>query len=91
VRLALGAQRSDVLWLVLKHACMLLGIGVALGIGISWATGGILRSFLYGLHAYDAATVLVVALALALCGLAASYLPAQRAASTDPMVALRTE
>jgi ABC-type antimicrobial peptide transport system permease subunit len=91
VRIALGAQRKDVLWLVLKRACVLLGIGIAIGIAVSWMTGGILRSFLYGLHGYDALTVLAVALALGICGIAASYLPARRAASTDPMEALRTE
>jgi predicted permease len=91
VRLALGAQRGDVLWLVLRRACLLLGAGIAIGIVVSWATGGVLRSFLYGLHAYDAVTVLAVALLLGVCGIAASYLPARRAASTDPMVALRTE
>jgi predicted permease len=91
VRMALGAQRGDVLWLVLKRACILLGAGIAVGIVVSWATGGILRSFLYGLHAYDALTVLAVALVLGVCGIAASYLPARRAASTDPMEALRTE
>ena len=91
VRLALGAQRGDVLWLVLRRASILLGIGIGIGIAVSWATSGILRSFLYGLHAYDALTVLAVALVLGVCGIAASYLPARRAASTDPMEALRTE
>ncbi len=91
VRLALGAQRGDVLWLVLRRACVLLGAGVGIGIAVSWATGSILRSFLYGLHAYDAATVLAVALLLGLCGIAASYLPARRAAAVDPIVALRME
>ena len=91
LRLALGAQRSDVLWLVLRRACILLGIGIAIGACIAWAMGGVLRSFLYGLHTYDAVTVLCVALLLGLCGLAASYLPAHRAASVDPMEALRSE
>jgi predicted permease len=91
VRLALGAQRGDVLWLVLKRAVGLLGSGIAIGIVVSWATGGVLRSFLYGLHAYDVVTVLTVALVLGVCGIAASYLPARRAAAVDPMVALRTE
>jgi ABC-type antimicrobial peptide transport system permease subunit len=80
-----------VLWLVLRRAGVLLGVGIGIGIAVSWATGGILRSFLYGLHAYDAVTVLAVALVLGVCGIAASYLPARRAASTDPMEALRTE
>jgi ABC-type lipoprotein release transport system permease subunit len=50
-----------------------------------------LRSFLYGLHAYDLLTVLAVAVVLGSCGIAASYLPARRASLTDPMEALRTE
>jgi predicted permease len=91
LRLALGAQRKDVLWLVLRRACILLGIGIAIGACVAWAMGGVLRSFLYGLHAYDAVTVLCVAVLLGLCGLAASYLPAHRAASVDPMEALRSE
>lgn len=91
LRLALGAQRNDVLWLVLRRACILLGIGIAIGACVAWAMGGVLRSFLYGLHAYDAVTVLCVAALLGLCGLAASYLPAHRAASVDPMEALRSE
>lgn len=91
LRLALGAQRSDVLWLVLRRACVLLGVGIAIGACVAWAMGGVLRSFLYGLHAYDAVTVLCVAVLLGLCGLAASYLPAHRAASVGPMEALRSE
>ena len=50
-----------------------------------------MRSFLYGLSGYDAATVSLIVLALGLCGLAASYLPARRAAGIDPVEALRTE
>jgi predicted permease len=91
VRLALGAQRGDVLWLVLRHACVLLAFGVGIGVALAWAGGGVMRSFLYGLHAYDAVTMLAVVLLLSLCGLAASFLPARRAASTNPVEALRTE
>lgn len=91
VRLALGAQRGDVLWLVMRHALWLLGIGIALGIGLALATGGVLRSFIYGLGGYDALTVFLVALLLTVCGVAASYFPARRAASIDPVEALRAE
>ena len=91
VRLALGAPRENILWLVLRHALIILAIGIALGLAVAWAASSILRSFLYGAAAWDAATVLLVVLALGLCGLAASYLPARRAAAVDPVEALRSE
>ena len=91
VRFALGAQRSDILWLILRHAVILLGIGLAIGLGVAWAAGGVLRSFLYGASGYDAATIALVVLTLGLCGLIASYFPARRAAALNPVIALRTE
>jgi predicted permease len=92
VRLALGAQRGAVLWLVLRHALILLGIGVTLGAVFAAASSKVLTTFLaYKLNGYDALVALSVALLLAVCGLAASYLPARRAAHIDPVVALRTE
>lgn len=92
MRLALGAQRDAILWLVLRHALILLGIGGTLGVIISVASGKILTSFLaYKLSGFDALVALSVALLLALCGLLASYLPARRAANIDLVVALRTE
>jgi hypothetical protein len=92
VRLALGAQREAVLWLVLRHALVLLGIGVALGAMLSAVSSRLLMAFLaYRLNGYDVLIALLVAVLLALCGLAASYLPARRASRIDPVVALRTE
>jgi predicted permease len=92
VRLALGAQRESVLWLVLRHALALLGIGIAVGALVTAASGKLLMSFLpYRPGGYDALVAVGVALVLTLCGLAASYLPARRAARIDPVVALRTE
>jgi predicted permease len=91
LRIALGAQRENILWLVLRHALVLLAVGMAAGLGVAWAGSSVLRSFLYGAAAWDVATILLVVLTLGLCGLAASYLPARRAAAVDPIEALRTE
>jgi predicted permease len=91
VRLALGAPQSNVHWIVLRHALLLLGIGIAAGIALAVAASSVMRTFIYGFHGYDVVTVFAVAAILAVCGLAASYLPARRAAGIDPMVALRTE
>jgi predicted permease len=91
VRLALGSPQGKVLWLVLRHALVLLAIGVAAGIAIAVAASGVMRAFIYGFHGYDIFTVFAVAAILALCGLAASYIPARRAAAVNPIEALRTE
>lgn len=91
VRLALGAQRENILWLVLRHAVVLLALGVAVGLAVAWAGSSVMRSFLYGAAAVDAATIAAVVLALTVCGLVASYLPARRAAGVDPVEALRNE
>jgi predicted lysophospholipase L1 biosynthesis ABC-type transport system permease subunit len=92
VRLALGAQRGDVLWLVLRHALILLGVGVAVGGVVTAASGKLLTAFLaYKLNGNDTLVEVGIAVLLAVCGLAASYFPARRAARIDPVVALRTE
>jgi predicted permease len=91
VRLALGSPQGNVLWLVLRHALLLLGIGVTAGIAMAVAASSVMRAFIYGFHGYDVFTVFAVALVLTICGLFASYIPARRAAGTDPMVALRSE
>jgi predicted permease len=92
VRLALGAQRTAVLWLVLRHALVLLAIGLTVGAIVTAASGKLLTSLLpVKLSGYDVLVSLSVALLLTLCGLIASYLPARRAAHIDPVVALRTE
>jgi predicted permease len=92
VRLALGAQRGTILWLVLRHAVVLLAIGVGLGALLTAGSGKLLSSVLtYKLNGYDAFVALSVAGLLAVCGLIASYLPARRAAHIDPVVALRAE
>ncbi|HEX3969184.1 MAG TPA: ABC transporter permease [Edaphobacter sp.] len=92
VRLALGAQRRAVLWLILRHALVLLAIGLTVGTIVTAAFSRLLTSILpLRLSDYDILVSLFVALLLTLCGLIASYLPARRAARIDLVVALRME
>ena len=88
VRMALGAQRSDVLRLVIAHAGALIGAGTILGLIVAFLTTSLLRSALYDVSALDLPTFLLVTLALALVALVASYIPARRATRADPMIAL---
>ncbi|MBW4026126.1 MAG: ABC transporter permease [Acidobacteria bacterium] len=91
LRLALGAQRGDVQWLVMRHALWLLGTGAAFGIGVALLGSRAMRAFLYGFHGFDVFTIAAVVAVLGLCGLLASYIPARRASLIDPMEALRSE
>jgi ABC-type antimicrobial peptide transport system permease subunit len=91
LRLALGAQPRDLLWMVLRHALVLLAIGLAGGLAAAWTAHAWMRSFVYAIPAFDQGTVFLIVVLLTMFGLAASYLPARRAAGVDPMVALRTE
>ena len=91
VRLALGARRGDLLWLVMRQASVMLVWGVVIGLGLAVASGRVVRSYLYGVSARDGWTLGLVALVLMVAGLLAAYLPARRAALVDPMEALRAE
>jgi predicted permease len=91
IRLALGAQMSRVLWMVLRESLVLLGIGVALGIPLTLAATRLVQAQLFGLHASDPATLVAAVLVIAGVTMLAAYLPARRAAKVDPMVALRYE
>jgi predicted permease len=91
LRMALGATRGNVIQMVLRHAVVLLAMGVTIGIAAAISAGSLLRSFLYGVVPYDAVTISGVCLLLLACGLFASYIPARRASRIDPMKALRWE
>jgi putative ABC transport system permease protein len=91
IRMALGADRSTVLRLVIRRGLVLTGIGVALGLAAGAAGAQVLRSLLFGVSALDPMAFGGAALLFGLVALAASYLPARRATRVDPMVALRAE
>ncbi|MGE5720857.1 MAG: ABC transporter permease, partial [Sphingomonadales bacterium] len=91
VRMALGAQRSGVLWLVSRETLALLAVGVLLGIPLGLATMRLIKSLLFGVEASDPAALCAAVLALCAIGGTAGYLPARRAASVDPVIALREE
>jgi len=91
IRMALGAQRSDVLMLILKKAALLLGLGLVSGVVACWFATRAIGSFLYGVGQHDPMTIASVCGVLAVCGMIAALIPARRAASIDPMEALRAE
>jgi putative ABC transport system permease protein len=88
VRMALGAQRRDVLTLVVGHASKLVGIGIAAGLILAIFSARALSALLYSVGAFDPVTFLLVSCLLAAIALLASYVPALRATRADPMIAL---
>ena len=91
IRMALGAQRKNVLQMVLAQGVRLIVPGVAIGIAAALLVAYVLRTMLFGIHSWDPAIFVAVTALLALITLAASYLPARAATKVDPMVALRYE
>jgi putative ABC transport system permease protein len=91
IRMALGANRSGILSLILREAGWLLSVGVGVGIVLSLAGARAAKSLLYGLTPYDPLTLIAAIAMIAIVAVAASSLPAQRASKLNPMVALREE
>jgi predicted permease len=91
VRMALGAQRGSVYRLIMKEAGWLAGAGIGAGLLCSIAAATLIRGLLFGVRPWDGGTLGAVCFVLAISALLASYIPARRAASVDPMVALRYE
>jgi predicted permease len=91
IRMALGADRPRILTLVLRGALLQLGIGLAIGIPAALVGGRLLENQLYGVKSHDPAVFALAAAVLTACALVAGFVPAERAASIDPIRALRVE
>jgi predicted permease len=91
IRVALGAQRADVLRLVLQRGAKMTAIGILVGIAVSFALTHLLSTLLYGVSPHDTVTIIAVAAILATVSLTATYLPARRASQLDPATILHSE
>ena len=91
VRMALGARRSSVSWLVMREILLLVSIGVAIGVPVTLAGSRLISNMLFGVPATDSTSLIASVTVLLLVGLISGYLPARRASQVDPMIALRYE
>jgi len=91
IRMALGAGRADVVWMVLRMGLQLVGLGVGLGLLASFGVTRVIANQLWGVSPRDPLTLVAVVTVVGLAGLAACYFPARRATKVDPLVALRYE
>jgi putative ABC transport system permease protein len=91
VRIAMGAQRSDILMQVLRRALLLVGAGMTFGCVLASFTVKFATAYIYGVQAHDGLTFTAVVVVLAIASLLAAWLPARRAVLVDPMLVLRTE
>jgi predicted permease len=91
VRMALGAQRSDVLWLIMRETVVLLAAGATIGVPAALAAARLVKNLLFGLTPSDPLTITCATVVLFAAGALAGFLPAQRAASVEPTLALRSD
>jgi ABC-type antimicrobial peptide transport system permease subunit len=91
IRMALGAQNREVLWMVLRESLLLLAAGVVIGVPATIAVSHLGRAQLFGLSSSDPLTFVAAILAISTVALLATYFPARRATRVDPVVALRDE
>jgi putative ABC transport system permease protein len=91
IRIAMGAPRSAMIWMVLRDVLMLLAVGISLGLAMSFAGARLVTTLLFGVKANDPVQLAGAAIILAAATVIAAYLPARYAAKVDPMVALRYE
>ena len=91
VRMAVGAQRSQVVWMILKDSLLLTLVGVVVGVPLAMMVGKELTASLYGVTPFDVLSYVLAVIGVAVVALGASAVPAGRAASVDPLTALRAE
>jgi hypothetical protein len=91
MRMALGAQRRQVLWMVMRDSLVVCGIGLSLGLPLTFVGAGLMGSMLYKVSPLDPVSLGLAISCVALVSVAAAFLPARRAAKVDPLVALRYE
>lgn len=91
LRIALGASRQHVMWVVLRQAALLVSAGILIAVAFSFLVGRLIHPFLFGVSIHDLWTISSVALLSLMSGILAAYLPARRAAQIEPMEALRME
>jgi predicted permease len=91
MRMALGAQRTQVIWMIMRESLLIGAAGVLVGLPLAFACARFLDSMLYQVSDFDAVSFVLAVCAIALVGSIAAFLPARRAAKVDPMVALRYE
>jgi predicted permease len=91
IRMALGAERRDIIWMILSESLLLVAVGLAIGVPAAWGAAHLISSQLFGLNPSDPVTLLTAAIVLTLVATLAGYLPARKASRVNPLVALRYE
>jgi ABC-type antimicrobial peptide transport system permease subunit len=91
IRIALGAGRGQVVWMILRDSLALVGVGLAIGLPASLAAARAVRALLFEVRPEDPASLAATGITLTVAAVAAAYLPARRAASVDPTQVLRAE
>jgi len=91
IRMALGAERRNIIWMVLKESLVMVILGLAIGLPASWAAAQLIANQLFGLSPSDPITLITAVTLLTMVATLAGYLPARKASRVDPLVALRYE